>query len=359
MGHENHGCPIDHHTLASSPGQQHGPSRSPHRRADEIDPHDLDMTAYWSSPKVQARNAIFQIDTDMQRHYAALKAELIEHLSPVIIVNNDPKGGEYTLVFDGKTETLHPIPETFELTKSVAHIPLGIFSIIAPYFKGSETTDWVPTLTAFADTLTVARRPIREANLPGEFEASCRHILDAGIGHIERSVEAGYVSIKSFERFSASVYDSIPTNMWYASDAQITGVQKIMKRWKKKIAHAQWKDVYVVVLSIWTTSVLNQNSIIIRELMDPTRVGTHLIYLPCAELPEDYVFVALDNIARIVQDNVAAEMVFPTDQEVADALKGTEDLLSDTILEQLGEGSSDDSRGRLPSDDWSELSAAV
>lgn len=152
------------------------------------------------------------------------------------------------------------------------------------------------------------------------------------------------MSIKSFERFSASVYDSISTNMWYASDAQITGVQKIMKRWKKKISHEQWKDLYVVVLSIWTTSVLNQNSIIIRELMDPGRVATHLIDLPCAELPEDYVFVALDNLARIVQDNVAAEMVFPTDQEVADALKGTEDLLSDTILEQLEEGSANYNR---------------
>ncbi|AMD88206.1 hypothetical protein AXF14_12215 [Actinomyces radicidentis] len=93
--------------------------------------------------------------------------------------------------------------------------------------------------------------------------------------------------------------------------------------------------------------------------MGPDRVATHLIDLPCAELPEDYVFVALDNLARIVQDNVAAEMVFPADQEVADALKGTEDLLSDTILEQLGEGSSHDSRGHLPSDDRSELSAAV
>ena len=192
MGYENQGCPVRHdHGGNPSHHQQprpQGPSRSPHRRAEDIDPHDLDMTAYWSSPTVRARNAIFQIDTDMQRNYAALKAELIEHLSPVIIVNNDPQGGEYTLVHNGKTETLHPIPETFELAKSIAHVPLGIFSIIAPYLKGSETSDWVAPLSAFADTLGAARQQLRDADLPGELERSCRHILDSGIRFIEKSL---------------------------------------------------------------------------------------------------------------------------------------------------------------------------
>jgi hypothetical protein len=48
--------------------------------------------------------------------------------------------------------------------------------------------------------------------------------------------------------------------------------------------------------------------------------------------------VALDNIARIVQDNIAAEMVFCTDTKLADALKGPEELLSEEIQEQLGSG---------------------
>lgn len=56
----------------------------------------------------------------------------------------------------------------------------------------------------------------------------------------------------------------------------------------------------------------DQNSISIRELMDSHRVSTYLRDLPCAELPEDYVFVASDNLARSVQNTVAPEMIFPT-----------------------------------------------
>ncbi|MYR01777.1 hypothetical protein GTX23_25160, partial [Streptomyces sp. SID6139] len=50
----------------------------------------------------------------------------------------------------------------------------------------------------------------------------------------------------------------------------------------------------------------------------------------------DPIGVALENLARIVQDNVAAEMVFNAALDVADALKGREDLLSKEILQQIG-----------------------
>ncbi|MFF4229723.1 hypothetical protein [Streptomyces sp. NPDC001820] len=45
---------------------------------------------------------------------------------------------------------------------------------------------------------------------------------------------------------------------------------------------------------------------------------------------------ALDNLARIVQDNIAAQMVFSSAQDVADALKGKEDQLSKEILPSWG-----------------------
>ncbi len=59
----------------------------------DINPHDLNMVAFASSTHVQARNALLAVDTAMQENYATLKASLIPHLSPVIVVNNDGKGG--------------------------------------------------------------------------------------------------------------------------------------------------------------------------------------------------------------------------------------------------------------------------
>ncbi|MEU1406055.1 hypothetical protein ABZ471_27485 [Streptomyces sp. NPDC005728] len=308
-----------------------------------------------------ARDAIRAVNSDMRRNYASLKAELTKHLDPVIIVQNDSQGGKYFLVHNGQTISEHPVAETFELAKSIAHIPLGIFSVVASYlnrrvppehvkegdihphdlemvaFNGPETDGWVQPLQDFGRTLGTARRQLKDAHLPAKLEASCAHILDGALAFIADSTRIRSFDMKSFEAFSGSVYGDIRTNMKFAAEAQIAGVKDVMTRWKAKVGDKNWQELYVVVLSIWTTSVLNQNSIIIKQYLDPAQADSHLLDIVTAELPADPVLTALDNLARIVQDNIAAEMVFPVDQEIADALKGKQDLLSEEILDQLGE----------------------
>ncbi|PCG83455.1 hypothetical protein CIB93_24540 [Streptomyces sp. WZ.A104] len=295
----------------------------------------------------------------MRTNYAALKAELIKHLSPVVVVQNDAKGGRFTLVTESGQESAGPVPETFELAKSIAHVPLGVFSVIASYladhipnlpnadridphdllmvaFNDDSSTAWIPPLEAYAATLATARRNLPDAGLPAALTTSCGNILDAALRFIDTSVTTRSFDMKSFEDFSGGVYPDIRTNVAHAAQAQIKGVQDQMRAWRTKVGEAGWANLYCVVISQWTTSVLNQNTIIIKDCMNPAKVATHLIDLPGLESPADPVFTALDNLARIVQDNVAAEMVSPKDTKVADALKGRKDLLADEILDQLG-----------------------
>ncbi|MER5640491.1 hypothetical protein ABT095_26525 [Kitasatospora sp. NPDC002227] len=303
--------------------------------AKDIDPHDEEMVAFWSDRTRRTRNTVFAVNVDMRRNYAALKAELINHLSPVIVVQNDSQGGLFTLVHNGQRETVHPVSEIFELAKSIAHVPLGTFTVLAPYLKAPEATGWVRPLQHFAHTLRTAHRQLGEAELPPGLLASSTRILDGALGFIGGALERRSFGIDEFTDFTGAVYEDIRANMAYAAKAQIAGVEAVMRRWRKQVGEEQWRGLYAVVLSIWTTSVLNQNSIVIRQFMDPSTVDSHLIDLPTAELPADPVLTALDNLARIVQDNVAAELVFPVDQEIADALKGKQDLLSEEIQVQL------------------------
>ncbi|MEU6019672.1 hypothetical protein ABZ826_38720 [Streptomyces sp. NPDC047515] len=256
-------------------------------------------------------------------------------------------------------QSANPVSETFELAKSIAHVPLGCFSVIASYladkipnlpnadrvdphdllmvaFNDDKSGAWIEPLQKYAATLTTARQNLPAAGLPAALTTSCGNILDAALKFISTSVAAKTFDMKSFEDFSGSVHPDIRTNMKHAAQAQIKGVQDLMTSWRAKIGEQAWADLYCVVLSQWTTSVLNQNTIIIKDCMNAAKVDTHLIDLPGLETPKDPIFTALDNLARIVQDNIAAEMVFPKDTKVADALKGKEDLLSDEILIQLG-----------------------
>ncbi|MGW2169881.1 hypothetical protein ACWC1C_05030 [Streptomyces sp. NPDC001705] len=307
-----------------------------------------------------ARDAIRAVNAKMRANYATLKSELTTRLSPVIVVSNNAVGGRFTLISNGKqVETVDPVPEYFELAKSIAHVPLGVFSVLAAYLsdqvpnipnadridphdldmvvtKAPGDKGWITPLNAFKTALQSAHTRLGTANLPLDLENSCDKILGEAVKFIDASVAAESFDMVSFNRFAATVYPAIRVNMTFAATAQINGIEGLMKRWRTLIGEKAWSDLYVTVLSIWTTAELNQASIIIRRTMNQAKVGTHLIDLPTVETPSDPILVALDNLARIVQDNVAAEMVFNTDLKVADALKGKEDLLSDEILQQIG-----------------------
>ncbi|MGW4404680.1 twin-arginine translocation signal domain-containing protein [Nonomuraea sp. NPDC004702] len=305
-----------------------------------------------------ARDAIRAVNADTRRNYAALKAGLVNHLSPVIVVQNDHRGGLYSLVSNGRVlESLHPVDEIYELAKSIAHLPLGIFTVIAPYlpkqvpafqsaridphdldmvaFKG-PADGWVQPLKDVSATINTARRRLDEARLPPGLQQSCANILDRSREFIAHTTRSRSFDLDSFEDYSGSVYPNIRTNMYWASKVQIEGVADIMTRWRGQLGDNAWKGLYVVVFTIWTTSSLNQNSLIIKKFMDPAQADTHLIDLSTAELPSEPIPVALDNVARIVQDKIAAEMIFCTDTELADALKGRDELLSGEILRLLG-----------------------
>lgn len=299
-----------------------------------INPHDLDMVAFNSGQKTRARNAVLAIDAAMQKNYSALKSELIGHLSPVIVVQNDGQGGTFTLVYKGTQETVQPVPHLFQLVKSVSHTPLGIYVIIAPYLKQPHVKDWIKPLELFKETLTEALENLPDAALPEHAQESCTKVLEGGIQFINNSVKAGRFSIESFQAFTASIQRDIQTNMSYAAKAQVDGVEALLERWRKKIGPEQWKETYAVVLAIWTTEYLNQNWLILKHMMDPKMTDTHLITIGIASFAENTVAVALDNLARIVQDNIAAAMVFPQDAVLADSLKGPQDLLS-TAIEQI------------------------
>lgn len=301
-----------------------------------IDAHDLQMVAFNSNKKTRAKKAIYAVDGAMQENYANLKAELINHLAPVIVVQSDNQGGTFTLIDEGKQETVQPVADTFQLVKSVSHTPLGIYVIIAPYLKDPKSTDWIDTLESFKDKLQGAIAAIHEVSLPEEAVNACRKILSGGITFINNAVSKKEFSIQGFEKFTADVATAIQTNMKYAAEAQIQGVENLLKKWKALLGPEKWKKLYAVVLAIWTTEDKNQNWLILNHVMDPEMVDSHLITISIGSFTENTIPVALDNLARIVQDNIAAAMIFPTNPTLEEALKGPEDLLSTAIEKIIG-----------------------
>jgi hypothetical protein len=304
-----------------------------------IDPHDLEMVTARTTPRDLARQAIYAVDATMQEHYFKSRTRLIANLSPVIVVQFSIRGGTYTLINDGVTETVSPVGPNFEMCKSIAHIPLGIYSMLAPLLSGARPVDWQQPILGFRKVITNALDHLKTAELPPEVEKSCRTIIEAGAKFLDDTIRDQTFSIASFERFTSPIQDAIQTNMRCAVQAQLDGVLGLLRRWRAQLGPVKWKQVYAVVMAIWTTEVRNQNWLLLKAMMEPEMVDSHLITLVTAAPEENTVQVALENLARIVQDNIAASLVFsaPTKFSIdqGNALIGPDDLLAGTIEQML------------------------
>jgi hypothetical protein len=297
----------------------------------KIDAHDLRLVAVSSDPRVRAQHAVFAIDTAMRANYDSLRAKIAANLSPVIIVQPDLQGGNYTLVHAGGRTTVYPVSPIFQLVKSVAHLPLGIYTILAPYLLDPDVGEWVEPLREFRSVAEAALAAIGKAGLPPKALQSSERLIGSAIDFMSGCIESGQFSERDFTRFSSSVHGEIVVNMSFAAQALVTGISRQLRIWEEELGPEGWKDLYTVILAIWTTQEQNQHYEVLKRIMYQETVEERLIVISVGEQEADMAAVALDNLARIVQDNVAAGLILPTDDELAATLAGQKDLLADAV----------------------------
>lgn len=303
-----------------------------------IDPHDLHVVAMKASLRTRAMQSLFAIDDAMRSNYDALKDLVANSVRPVVVVQNDLQGGTYTLLESDRRTTVQPVPPVFQMVKSVSHAPLGLYSIIAPYLGADRTDVWRRPAEDFAVSLSNAERLVAYAGLPPSAQQACETIISRSLKFITSIVSKGRVTVEDFKGYTSPLESSIAENLTVAGKLQVKSIRALLQQWKERLK-GDWKDLYAVVLVIWTTEVNNQHYLILRSEMDPSRVEDHLIVLGTATPADDTVEVALENLGQIVQDNIAAALVFSNpdelDTDLGTSLKGPEDLLAWAVKKAL------------------------
>ena len=153
-----------------------------------IDAHDLEMVTAGTTPRDLARGAICAVDELMRDHYFKSRTRLMANLKPVIIVQYSFGGGTYTLINEGFRETVSPVGPNFELCKSIAHIPLGIYSMLAPYLNGARPVGWQDGILNFRKVITNAFVHLEAAELPPAAVLSCRTIIGASAEFLDGAI---------------------------------------------------------------------------------------------------------------------------------------------------------------------------
>lgn len=289
----------------------------------------------------QALQFVRDIDAAMRANYAVNIANIGEDIYPILYVQSTFDGGCYTLVADESTTyAKQNVGAIYDICKAIAHIPLGIFSIVSGYGQCTRNAQWLPALRAYGHQIRRVResKDFLDIEKP-EVSLALDEILDASLDYIDRTIGEEQFSLEGFSAYSRSLGMAILICQNAAAQNQVGAMTKVLKEWRALIGDDRWDRMYVVCNAIWTLTQENAHELIIKALMKPELRETHVIVTEAAPTLDD----ARTLVGRIVGDRIMAELVFDPNGALAFreniySLSTRRDLLSQAVEAVLREG---------------------
>jgi hypothetical protein len=316
----------------------------------DIDPFDLEKVAMASSLQWRFQESVSAIDAGMRNNYDILRTKVSASLRPIIVVQFDFAGGTYNLLTNEGQITVQPVPRLFEQIKSICHCPLGIYTILAPYLTEPRNEDWIRPLNEFGQTIQKSLDCIEHSDFPRDVRSWSEQILVAAHDFVQETVKKRSFGADTFRDFTASVFDSIHQNMRHAASLQVKAVTDLLGEWKKLLGEEEWRNLYTVVLTTWTIEEKNQHWLVLRKLMDQQMLDQRLYVVSVGSARENTVDIGVMNLATIVQDKIAGDLVFgnatPEAERLNTDLATRNDLLSSSVEEIVGKIPT--TRGNMP-----------
>lgn len=278
----------------------------------------------------QARERIFKVDALMRQYYDACRDDVAAKLSPAVVVQFDLSGGIWTLIHGDTRETIDVQPGVYEELKSLCHIPLGIYAIVAPYLRTPDSDGWRGGLTEFREAIQDALDTIKQVGLEPEALKSAQTICTLAVDYADSLLKGGRFDLDGYREFTASALPSIKVLLPIAGRDQASTAISLLERWREQLGD-DWKSLTGIVLAPYTLSVDNAAAQCLKYVMDPEFVQDRLVVLQGDFKNE--IGPALEVVAHLYMDRLVARLVFGEDTEenrtLTDSLSSERDLVAD------------------------------
>jgi len=116
----------------------------------------------------------------------------------------------------------------------------------------------------------------------------------------------GNIDMNEFMKYSSKIKPMIKKGMQIATDYQAKGVISMLLKWKSIMTETEWKNLYVVIPSVWVTSKNNPREQLFRLIMDKQNQDTHIII--GENIKNEYEARVL--CGRVVHDRIMSRFIF-------------------------------------------------
>jgi hypothetical protein len=298
--------------------------------------------------------SVRELNTEARSHYKKTMTEIGNNIYPLIIAHDvDPEdglsglGGTYTIYFkDGSSNTVRPTSEEYEIRKALSHIPIGLFSIVAPYFRSPGGPGMKgPFQSFYSKVLETAEAAslVSESIHRTELQYDGMKILNITMAHMNLWARKGSVSPGAFEKYSGELFPHIEVNIQKCARLQVNAVYPALEKWKNELGDTEWKKVHALIPTIWPVSAINPRLQILSKLMDPEQVRNQVFIV---ENGGSSIKSLKGILGKIIGDRAAGLLILGTktkaQKELTFNLSGRQDLISIASADALSELTSEE-----------------
>lgn len=263
--------------------------------------------------KKQTYEALRNMDWFRKNNYQNFIRNVGQNIYPVIIASDYEPGKEgvgstyYLYRRDRPVESVTPTSVRYEMEKILAHIPMGVFILISPYFDNvaNRPEGWEEPLIKYKTHVENIKEHLGKSDIGQATSMRAMKMLDMVNEYLRDCIENGSGDEQSYRAFSHKIIPYVAEAMKTAVELQVQAGLSAMSQWKKELGPKEWDKLHVLIPVVWPVAVGNPRRQIFEHLMTPERATTNIFEVHASSHDE-----ARTTLGRIKGDSVMANLTF-------------------------------------------------
>ncbi len=261
----------------------------------------------------QTYEAMRNMDWFRKNNYQNFIRNVGQNIYPLIIASDYEPGKEgigstyYLYRRDRPVETVMPTSVMYEMEKILAHIPMGAFILISPYFDNvaNRPEGWEEPLIEYKNHVENIKKLLEQSDFSQATSTRAIKMLDMVNHYLQDCIENGSGDEQSYRAFSHKIIPYVAEAMKAAVELQVQAGLSAMSQWKKELGPQEWDRLHVLIPVVWPVAVGNPRRQIFEHLMTPERAKTNIFEVHASSHDE-----ARTTLGRIKGDSVMANFTF-------------------------------------------------
>ncbi|HEV3120409.1 MAG TPA: hypothetical protein VGY53_00835 [Isosphaeraceae bacterium] len=208
------------------------------------------VTMAWSNarecnaPGLADASALEAFDLAFRQEYAQARAATLSGMQPIIVVALD----NLVLLQGENREEVVVIPPLYHHLKAVSHIPLALFTALAPLKLELLGLERIEDLKHLRELIEAVRQAIGECGFSPEDLKRQQEIAGTSLEFLDGVLAARRFSRQGLLKFTRKMGPLVLANARAAVILEIDGCHKQTTAWKQALGPEAWSRLRVVVL---------------------------------------------------------------------------------------------------------------